>query len=176
MARDEPARAANASRRPLGSSVGSVRSRPAKHIAGEIVASTRPSVVADVRSATMPDLARAVAELLDQVPAFSGAVRVDIEGATVVAEARGSADRTTGQRNTPATRFAVASVTKTFTALTVVSLVADGLLSLDTTARSLLGGDLPLVDDGVTVGQLLAHRSGIGDYLDEEQMGAITDY
>jgi len=124
----------------------------------------------------MPDLAGAVAELLDQLPAFSGAVRVDIDGATVVAEARGSADRTTGQRNTPATRFAVASVTKTFTALTVVSLVTDGVLSLDTTARSLLGGDLPLVDDGVTVDQLLAHRSGIGDYLDEEQVGAITDY
>ena len=27
--------------------------------------------------------------------------------------------------------------------------------------------DLPLIDDGVTVEQLLAHRSGIGDYADE---------
>jgi CubicO group peptidase (beta-lactamase class C family) len=31
-----------------------------------------------------------------------------------------------------------------------------------------LGADLPLVDDGVTLEHLLAHRSGIGDYLDEE--------
>ena len=41
-------------------------------------------------------------------------------------------------------------------------------LSLDTTARHVLGSDLPLIADDVTVGHLLAHRSGIGDYLDEE--------
>jgi CubicO group peptidase (beta-lactamase class C family) len=46
-------------------------------------------------------------------------------------------------------------------------LVEDGVLSLDTRARYLLGDDLPLVDDAVSVEQLLAHRSGIGDYLDE---------
>jgi CubicO group peptidase (beta-lactamase class C family) len=57
-----------------------------------------------------------------------------------------------------------------------VSLVADGRLELDTTARSLLGPDLPLVDDGVTVEHLLAHRSGIGDYVDEESGQAVTDY
>ena len=38
----------------------------------------------------------------------------------------------------------------------------------DTTARSVLGDDLPLIDDGVTVEHLLAHRSGIGDYIDED--------
>ena len=50
----------------------------------------------------------------------------------------------------------------------MVSLIEDGLLELSTTARSVLGGDLPLIDDDVTVEQLLAHRSGIGDYLDED--------
>jgi CubicO group peptidase (beta-lactamase class C family) len=49
-----------------------------------------------------------------------------------------------------------------------MSLVADGALELGTTARSLLRDDLPFIDDGVTVEHLLAHRSGIGDYLDEE--------
>ncbi|MDJ0960848.1 MAG: serine hydrolase domain-containing protein, partial [Acidimicrobiia bacterium] len=44
-------------------------------------------------------------------------------------------------------------------------------------ARSVLGDDLPLIDDAVTIEQLLAHTSGIGDYLDEEDetLGA-TDY
>ena len=42
------------------------------------------------------------------------------------------------------------------------------MLELSTTARSVLGSDLPLIDDGVTVEQLLAHRSGIGDYFDED--------
>jgi CubicO group peptidase (beta-lactamase class C family) len=50
----------------------------------------------------------------------------------------------------------------------VVSLIQDGVLSLSTTARSLLGTDLPLIDDAVTVEHLLTHRSGIGDYLDED--------
>ena len=43
------------------------------------------------------------------------------------------------------------------------------MLALDTRARDLLGDDLPLIDDAVTVEHLLAHRSGIGDYLDESE-------
>jgi CubicO group peptidase (beta-lactamase class C family) len=39
-----------------------------------------------------------------------------------------------------------------------------------------LGDDLPLIDDGVTIEHLLAHRSGIGDYLDEETHADVTDY
>jgi CubicO group peptidase (beta-lactamase class C family) len=53
-------------------------------------------------------------------------------------------------------------------ALTVVSLIEEGRLELDTPARSVLAEDLPLVGDNVTVEHLLSHRSGIGDYIDEE--------
>ena len=49
-----------------------------------------------------------------------------------------------------------------------MSLVDDGALELGTTARSLLGDDLPEIADDVTVEQLLAHRSGIGEYLDDD--------
>ena len=65
------------------------------------------------------------------------------------------------------TRFAVASGLKGYTAAVTMALVERGRLSLTTTARSLLGSDLPLIDDHVTIEQLLSHRSGIGDYLDE---------
>jgi CubicO group peptidase (beta-lactamase class C family) len=41
--------------------------------------------------------------------------------------------------------------------------------------RELLGDDLPLVDDRVSVEHLLAHRSGIGDYIDEDDVG-VHDY
>ena len=54
-------------------------------------------------------------------------------------------------------------------------LVESGLVDLDTTARSILGDDLPLVDDGVTIEQLLAHRSGIGDFMDEAELD-VEDY
>jgi CubicO group peptidase (beta-lactamase class C family) len=57
-----------------------------------------------------------------------------------------------------------------------MSLVERGVLALGTTARSLLGHDLPLVADDVTVEHLLAHRSGIGDYFGEDQVGDVTDY
>ena len=42
--------------------------------------------------------------------------------------------------------------------------------------RSVLGTDLPLIDDRVTVEQLIGHRSGIGDYLDEDELDDNNDY
>jgi CubicO group peptidase (beta-lactamase class C family) len=107
---------------------------------------------------------------------FSGVVRVDRADGVELAKAYGLAHRGCHIPNTIHTQFAIASGTKGLTALTVVSLIEEGRLKPTTTARSVLGEDLPLVDDEVTVEQLLAHRSGIGDYLDEEADHAVTDY
>ncbi|GAB3842195.1 serine hydrolase domain-containing protein [Dactylosporangium cerinum] len=114
--------------------------------------------------------------MLDDLEGFSGAVRVDRGGVTLFATARGLADRAAGVANTLGTRFGIASATKGFTALVVMSLVEDGTLSLDTSARKVLGDDLPLIGPDVTVEHLLAHRSGIGDYFDEDLDGDITDF
>jgi CubicO group peptidase (beta-lactamase class C family) len=57
-----------------------------------------------------------------------------------------------------------------------MALVERGALELTTTARSLLGADLPLIADDVTIEHLLAHRSGIGDYLDEDAIEDIAEY
>ena len=122
-----------------------------------------------------PELTAALDELLEASD-FSGAVRIDDGAGATVAAARGMADRAAGLPNRVETRFAVASATKGVTALVIVSLVVDGVLSLDMTARSLLGTDLPLIDDTVTVRHLLAHRSGIGDYFDEDAVESIADY
>jgi CubicO group peptidase (beta-lactamase class C family) len=107
---------------------------------------------------------------------FSGVVRFDRGDGTRLAKAYGLAHRGYGKANEVDTQFAIASGTKGLTALTVVSLIEEGRLELATTARSLLGQDLPLIGDKVTVEQLLAHRSGIGDYYDEEAGHAVTDY
>jgi CubicO group peptidase (beta-lactamase class C family) len=107
---------------------------------------------------------------------FSGVVRVDRSGRTEIAQAYGFADRAFGVPNTVQTQFAIASATKGLTALTVVSLVHQGQLRLRSTARALLGDDLPDIDDRVTVEQLLAHRSGIGDYIDEDAGFDAADY
>jgi len=103
---------------------------------------------------------------------FSGAMLIDRGDDLLVARAYGLADRRWRIPNELDTRFGLASGTKGLTALAVVSVIEDGALELSTTARSLLGDDLPLIRDDVTVELLLAHRSGIGDYYDEE---AITD-
>lgn len=106
---------------------------------------------------------------------FSGVVRVDRGDGPPVASAYGLADRAHGIENTVDTRFAIASGSKGFTALTVMSLVEDGALAPDTTARSLLDDDLPMIADDVTIEHLLTHRSGIGDYLDDESIEDITE-
>ncbi len=123
----------------------------------------------------MSELVDTVVGLIDETK-FSGVVRVDDAAGMFVVGAYGMADRRHAIGNTTTTRFALASGTKGLTALTVMRLVELGTLGLSTSARSILGRDLPLVDDGVTIEHLLAHRSGIGDYLDEDIGGDITDY
>ena len=107
---------------------------------------------------------------------FSGVVRVDRGDGAELAKAYGLAHRGHQIATTVDTQFAIASGGKGLTALTVVSLIEAGMLGAATTARSVLGNDLPLIDEEVTVEQLLAHRSGIGDYVDEEAGNEITDY
>ena len=109
---------------------------------------------------------------------FYGAAHVSRRGETLFEGARGLADRAHGVANTVETQFATASVTKAFTALGIMGLVADGRLSFDAPIRDVLGDqpELALVDPAVTVGQLLAHTSGIGDYLDEELIEDLDDY
>ena len=118
-----------------------------------------------------------VVEEASRVGEFSGVVRMDADGDVVLERAFGFADRAHGIAMTADTRLGIASGSKVFTALAVFSLIEDGVLGLGTTARSLLGGDLPLIADDVTVEHLLAHRSGIGDYIDEEdEDGDPGDY
>jgi CubicO group peptidase (beta-lactamase class C family) len=107
---------------------------------------------------------------------FCGVVQVDRSGEIELRAAYGCADRAHRAPNKVETQFAIASGSKGFTALAVMSLVERATLELSTTARSLLGEDLPLIADDVTVEHLLAHRSGIGDYLDEDAIGDVNDY
>jgi CubicO group peptidase (beta-lactamase class C family) len=107
---------------------------------------------------------------------FHGVVHVSRGGEVEFARAYGLAHRGHGIANAVDTRFAIASGTKGLTALAVMSLVEEGVLALDTTAREVLGDDLPLIRADVTVEHLLAHRSGIGDYFDENVQHDISDY
>ena len=98
---------------------------------------------------------------------FTGVITVHIDGQRTFERCEGFAHRALHVPMTAATRIAVASGSKAFTALAVMRLVEDGAVRLEQPVRELLGDDLPLIDSRVTIEHLLTHTSGIGDYLDE---------
>jgi CubicO group peptidase (beta-lactamase class C family) len=107
-------------------------------------------------------------EIVDET-SFSGVVHVSRGDEILYERAAGLADRAHEIPITLDTQFGIASGCKGFTALAVMSLVAEEKLSLDTPFRSLVDGEeLELIDPAVTVGQLLAHTSGIGDFFPDD--------
>ncbi len=99
---------------------------------------------------------------------FSGAMLV-AKGDTVVARAAcGQANRRYHAANTVNTRFNLGSANKMFTALSVMQLVEQGRVSLDDRMSKYADESwMPRsISEQITVGQLLAHTSGLGDFLD----------
>jgi CubicO group peptidase (beta-lactamase class C family) len=89
--------------------------------------------------------------------------------------AYGLADRGHEVANSADTLFALASGTKSLTALTVVSLIAEGRLDMSTT-RALCASGRPAADRTPGDGRAAAGAPvGIGDYLDEA-VHEVTDY
>jgi CubicO group peptidase (beta-lactamase class C family) len=91
-------------------------------------------------------------------------VGVTRDGTLAFERAYGLADITHKIPLTPTTRFYVASLSKQFTAMSVVLLVQDGKLSLDDTVRKWIP-ELPSFGKAITVRQLLNHTSGLRDYM-----------
>jgi D-alanyl-D-alanine carboxypeptidase len=97
-----------------------------------------------------------------------GSVLVAEGGTVLIDTAFGFADMELGVRNTPDTRFRVASLRKQFTAMAVMMLAEDGKLRIsDPISRWL--DSIPPEWSAITVHDLLRHTSGISDY--EEWFG-----
>lgn len=80
----------------------------------------------------------------------------------------GVADLATNRPLTIDTPFAVASVSKTFLAAEILSLVGEGRILLDGAVAPLLPGTLvgaAAIDERITVRMLLDHTSGLRDFL-----------
>ncbi|MFA4841254.1 MAG: serine hydrolase domain-containing protein [Agrococcus sp.] len=108
--------------------------------------------------------------------AFTGVATVDVADRRTLERCEGFLHRALRVRMAADARIAIASGSKGFTALAVMRQVEEGRLRLDQRVRELLGDDLPLIDDAVTVEHLLTHTSGIGDYLDEEADWEPSDH
>ncbi|GGZ98981.1 serine hydrolase [Streptomyces subrutilus] len=112
------------------------------------------------------ELERAVREAADAA-GFSGAVRVTQHGKQLFTQSFGMASRRWAVPNTPDTRFRVASVSKTFTAVAVLQLVEQGRIVLDDALLDHVKAHIPRLDPRVTVRHALTMTSGIGDWFEE---------
>lgn len=100
---------------------------------------------------------------------LSGSVLIASEGEIWFEEAYGLASREFQVPNTTATRFDVGSFNKDYTRLAIMQLVQNDMLA----PGDLVGEHLPdypseRVRKEVTIQQLIDHRSGLGDYFDED--------
>lgn len=92
----------------------------------------------------------------------SVSVAVAERGEVVLAEAFGFADVAAGRAASPQTAYALASISKPFTATAVCVAVDEGLIGLDEPVP--VAGDSPWGEP--TVRQLLRHRGGFGMHYD----------
>lgn len=118
------------------------------------------------------EIARASLKLLERAvtPNGPGAVLLVARGSEVVFRgARGRAHIELGVPIAPDHVFRIASVTKIFTAATVLKLAEGGRMSLDDSLSSFLP-DFPNAET-ITIRQLLNHTSGISDVVKDPQPG-----
>jgi CubicO group peptidase (beta-lactamase class C family) len=99
---------------------------------------------------------------------FSGVVRIDRDGETLLDQAYGYASRTWQAPCHREMRFDCASVTKLFTAVAVLQQIDAGAFALDTSAIEYLALEGTAISPEVTPYHLLTHTSGIADDADEE--------
>ena len=92
------------------------------------------------------------------------------DGEPLLRRGYGLADLEAGIAATPGTNYRLASVTKQFTAASILLLAEDGRLSVDDPVRRWLP-ELPAAADAVTLRQLLSHTSGLVDYEDHVPAG-----
>ncbi|MFI6519572.1 serine hydrolase domain-containing protein [Spirillospora sp. NPDC050679] len=113
---------------------------------------------------------RRVLERMTKVHGLPGAaVRVDDPRCGTWTAASGVADARTGRPMRADMRGRIASVSKSFTAATLLGLVADGRVALDAPVERYLPGLIRTPDhDGrrITVRSLLRHTSGLPDHSD----------
>ena len=102
--------------------------------------------------------------------AYMGAALVAVDGEVVFDKAYGSADLEWKIANTTDTKFRIGSVTKQFTAASILLLQQRGLLDIDQPVRTYLP-ESPASWDAITLRHLLQHTSGIPNLTDFDDFG-----
>lgn len=97
---------------------------------------------------------------------FSGNVCIEEAGQPVYQKCQGVSDFETGEKNSFETRFSIGSITKVFTRVMVLQEIAEGKLKETDHLGQFLEGFSPEKADKITIGQLMNHQSGLGQYYD----------
>jgi CubicO group peptidase (beta-lactamase class C family) len=103
-------------------------------------------------------------QAINQLGPFSGVILVAKDDKVVASEGYGMADVEFQVRNTPQTRFRIASVTKPITAAAVMLLADEGKLSMEDPIAEYLP-KCPDAWKAITIRQLLTHTSGLPEYF-----------
>jgi CubicO group peptidase (beta-lactamase class C family) len=111
--------------------------------------------------AMKPEVDALMGSYAGEVP--GAAVLLLRDGQPVVRASYGLADLETGTPATPETNYRLASVTKQFTAASILLLAEDGRLTLDDRGHTWLPS-LPKAAETITIRHLLTHTSGLIDY------------
>lgn len=98
---------------------------------------------------------------------FMGSIAIRENEKIVFAKAYGFADVATDKKLESDTKLKVGSITKTFTAVMIMQLIEEKKLSLDT-KLSKFYPKIPNAEK-ITIHHLLHHRTGIPDYLNDDQ-------
>jgi CubicO group peptidase (beta-lactamase class C family) len=100
----------------------------------------------------------------NQLRQFNGAVLVADEKGIVHKKGYGQANFEWQLPNTPDTKFRLGSITKQFTSMVIMQLVAEGKLQLDDKLTKHLPDYRKDTGDRITISHLLNHTSGIPSY------------
>ncbi|MFK5878858.1 MAG: serine hydrolase [Flavobacteriaceae bacterium] len=114
----------------------------------------------DSISKTKAEEIEGIVGLYSEYGGFNGAVLVSHEGKIIFKKGFGYANLEWGIPNQTDTKFRIASITKPFTAMLIMQLVADGKLDLHQPISNYLPDYPKSYGDKITIHHLLTHTSG----------------
>ena len=114
------------------------------------------------------DQINALVTMFHEYNQFTGSILVTENGKVIYRKGFGLANRETNTPNEPATRHRLASVTKQFTSMAIMQLVAEGKLRLDVPITTYLPAYPAATGKQITIHHLLTHTSGIPNYTSFE--------
>jgi CubicO group peptidase (beta-lactamase class C family) len=105
---------------------------------------------------------------LEKLDLFSGCVLLSKDGEVLFSEGYGKASYELGVSNTPGSKFRIGSISKTFTAVSILQLVDKGQIRLNDAVDMYFPQQKN--GDKISISNLLSHTSGIQNYTDNPLM------